>query len=185
MIICIYGDYGVGKDTFADMLVQAYKEYLEGYGTVKKILSYTTRKKRDNEGPTHTFISKKEWEKLTNFVAKTKINNEYYGATIDQFNADYNIYVINEDGLSSIIKTKKNTDLLKNHQICIIKVIRPIEKISIDENRLNREKITGTLSNEFLKENTHIEIDNSLDIEFLKTITEQIPYIIPYFKLIE
>ena len=191
MIICIYGDYGVGKDVFADMLVESYQDYINEFCpdfgiSVKKIKSYTTRKKRYEDENTHTFITKNEWENLTNFIAKTKINNEFYGATLEQFDSTYNIYVVNEEGLVQVLASKYHKEKSKKMgRLCIIKINRPLEKRNVNQERLNREKVFGLIDKEFLEENTHIEIDNTGSLQDLADIAASLPFVLPYFKLIE
>ena len=71
MIILITGDFGVGKDTFADFLIEEInKENAEITNQdiyvwrAKKIKSFTTRKPRYEGEDTHTFISKEKWLKM-------------------------------------------------------------------------------------------------------------------------
>lgn len=185
MIICIYGDYGVGKDTFADILLQAYHNYIQETQTpitVKKIKSYTTRKPRYKNEQTHTFITKKEWKNLKNFVATTKIGNEYYGATTNLFTADYNIYVINGAGIEQLLKYNKKHNFEK---ILIIEITRDPTLIKASKKRINREKVYGNLTKEQIEQYIQITIENNGSKKELEEVTQHIPYIIPYFKTIE
>ena len=59
MIVLIVGDFCVGKDTFADMLMEEIYEYSSH--KVKKILSYTTRPARYKERGTHEFCTREEF----------------------------------------------------------------------------------------------------------------------------
>ena len=177
MIICIFGDYGVGKDTFADFLVESLKEWTD---SVKKIKSYTTREKRFEQEDTHEFISKEDWKNLDNFVAQTVIDGEYYGAIISQFTEKYNIYVIDEHGLYQLLEKKKNNEI--SDKIFVIKMERPKNLINVKESRLNRDKNTDF---SIKSEDIHFEINNDGKISQLKDLAEVLPIILPYFKLIE
>lgn len=87
--ILICGRSGSGKDTFAKLLKQK---------GMKDVCSYTTRPRRDGEGDTHIFISKKDVKKYPNKIAITEINGYTYFATKEQLEeADF--YIIDPNGI--------------------------------------------------------------------------------------
>lgn len=183
MIIAIYGNYGVGKDTFADFLIEALKEEYDE--PTEKIKSYTTRKKRYEEEDTHTFITKKEWEKIpeSKILAQTKINNEYYGTTINQFIYTFNIYVVDKKGVSDLIKAKQNKKI--KDSLFIVKITRPESLIQIDNKRRNRNIAYYDLSDQELEKMTMYKVDNTGSLEELQKTAIFLTKILPYFKLIE
>lgn len=145
MIICILGDYGVGKDTFADMLIKELPE-------AKKIKSYTTRPPRYPDENTHIFIPytscvchlAMQKMKIPSFsetlnipetwLAYSIIDGHFYWTEKDQFNAEYNIYVIDDVGLKQVIDSKFD-------DIYVIEIIRPEHLIDVSKKRTSREKM--------------------------------------------
>lgn len=98
--IFIVGRSGSGKDTYAKILEKM------GY---KGVCSYTTRKRRPNEGDTHRFISKEDVDKYPNKIAYTEINGESYFATKEQLEeADF--YIIDPNGIDYIDKNFPEID---------------------------------------------------------------------------
>lgn len=139
MIILISGDFGVGKDTFANMLWR----HLPIYSQIIK--SYTTRKPRYDGEDTHIFISKDQWfdyieSSPDDLVAQTEIGGEYYGTFRNQF-SNYNnfvdsvfdIYVVDDIGVRDV----KKADI---DEVFVIEIIRPKWLIDEPESRLNRER---------------------------------------------
>jgi len=75
--VIISGPTGTGKTTICKRLVNENNEFFYS-------ISYTTRKKRENEidGKDYYFITKEEFEKMIKedkFLEYAKIYNEYYG----------------------------------------------------------------------------------------------------------
>lgn len=111
-IFAIVGETGSGKDT---ILNEVLKDEFIKYN-VTKIVSKTNRPKRDSETNCieHIFLSKEEFEKDKvesgdNILAYTKIgdNGYEYMATYDQL-TDYNFYIIDPNGIKSIVNKKFN-----------------------------------------------------------------------------
>lgn len=132
MIIFIIGKYGAGKDTFADLLVDALNPK-KGKKVAEKVLSYTTRLVRDvSDFDNHRFA--RYWKinpddnymKQDKVVAWTKIDGEYYWSEVDQFKNDFNIYVIDPGSIQQVID--KNLDFC-----CTIHITR--DKIDIPKAR--------------------------------------------------
>lgn len=82
-----------GKTTIANMLSEV------GYS---QVWSYTTRPRRYDAEIGHVFISKEEFDNLTDVVAYTKFNGYEYCTTLKQLeNAD--IYVVDPDGIKVLL----------------------------------------------------------------------------------
>lgn len=131
MIVLIIGDFGVGKDTVADLLV---KESLRRHDCVKfqKVISYTTRKPRFEGEETHLFCSKEIFNGFDDLVAQSRIENDYYGARKTQFHKNkVNLYCVDRKGANDIIKSSIDDYL-------IVEVIRPKWLINLPSYRLNR-----------------------------------------------
>lgn len=94
MIFCIIGPSGCGKSTVVEELVK------KGYTSVP---SYTTRPKRFENETGHTFITKAEFDKLTDIVAYTHFNNYDYCVTKDMLN-NCDFYIIDADGILELSK---------------------------------------------------------------------------------
>ena len=95
-LILIAGQCASGKDYLA-------KKLAFNYG-LKILKSNTTRKKRDNEDNTHTFISTYQYAKDKadeNIVAETFVNGEVYYCTKQQI-AEADIYVIDLKGIHDL-----------------------------------------------------------------------------------
>ena len=147
MIILITGDFGVGKDTFADFLIEEInKENAEITNQdiyvwrAKKIKSFTTRKPRYEGEDTHTFISKEKWLKMREkpecIIAETEIDGEFYGTAKFQFqhNNYFSIYVVDDIGVRDMLAAK---DILRE-PIFVIEIFRPKALRNVDKSRLNR-----------------------------------------------
>lgn len=132
MIVLIVGDFGVGKDTFANMMLTHL-----GIDLAQIVRSYTTRPKRYDDEITHTFVSHDDYlnVKEEDKVAETCINGEYYWTTKDQFKKFFNgfsIYVVDAFGVEQVLKSDIDT-------VYIIEVVRPSWLIDVPEERKNRE----------------------------------------------
>jgi len=134
MIILVTGDYGVGKDTFADILVREFNK--KSSDSAQKVLSYTTRPPRDDEDlNNHEFVNLKGvyLEGAPWIVAHTTINGYDYWTDFSQFTKNYNVYVIDRE---SILQVMQNT----TQRLCIIEIKRNPELITVSKERMNREK---------------------------------------------
>lgn len=133
MIVLVTGDYGVGKDTFANMLLTHL-----GIDKAQLVRSYTTREKRYDDEITHTFVTHDDYHKVEDKdkVAETCINGEYYWTTKQQFarfSNGFSVYVVDDAGIEQVIKSGID-------EVYIIEVIRPSWLVNVDEERVNREK---------------------------------------------
>ena len=140
MIILVMGDFGVGKDVFADILVEELNRI--DPDSAKKVLSYTTRLPRDvKDFNNHLFALctlNEEYFKDCDVVAKTVINNEFYWTEKWQFYKKYNIYVIDKASVKQVIKSDIDTTML-------IEVVRDKSLINVSKERVNRKQNKGKL----------------------------------------
>lgn len=125
MIILIVGGFGVGKDTFANLMLKHLPESV-------KIKSFTTRQPRFEGEDTHIFATTNDIPK--NPLARIDIEGVSYWTVHGQFDkTKNNIYVIDDCGLQQVIESKFDNYI-------IIEVIRPDSLIDVDKERLNRKK---------------------------------------------
>ena len=131
MIVLIVGDYGVGKDTFADMLVEHLGE------DANKIKSVTTRKPRYPDEDTHVFVNEQRWLLLSQnyeIIAYTEIGGEHYGTFFNQFGYyDYDVYVVDDVGVRDVLRSCIDATY-------IVEIKRPKWLIDLPEERLTRER---------------------------------------------
>ena len=110
-IICIVAKTGRGKDTLA-------KQITKHLG-IKQICSYTTRPKRDCEvdGREHYFITDKQADEIlykdTILALACKPNGVRYFATLESFDEDRAIYVIDPEGIDWMRKNVEDKNLAK------------------------------------------------------------------------
>lgn len=175
MIVLIVGDFGVGKDTFADILVDAFNEHYTSL-VAKKILSYTTRYPRYSKENTHIFTTMGTyWEDVRNneILAETEIGDVKYWTTKNQFGSlPYDVYVVDDIGVKCVLDAKIDN-------VFIIEITRPKELINLPKSRLERERTM------FFKYEPHFTIENDGTIQDLKWAAEQIVFLLPFFKIYE
>lgn len=96
VLLCVLGKSGCGKDSIVNKLCER--------SNLKKIISYTTRKPRLNEGNTHIFATEADYERMKTegqIAAFTQIGKYKYWATIDQlYEAD--LYIIDYIGFKKL-----------------------------------------------------------------------------------
>ena len=142
MIFCIIGPSGCGKTTVVEELVK------KGYTSVP---SYTTRPKRFENETGHTFITKEEFDKLTDIVAYTHFNNYDYCVTKDMLN-NCDFYIIDADGILELSK----------HNISFITIGLKLSQTDC----ISRMLIRGDSSSDILDrlQNDKIKFKNYLDL---------------------
>lgn len=172
MIVLIVGDFGVGKDTVADLLL---KNSLNHHDCVKfqKILSYTTREPRYDGERTHLFCSKRDFLTFNDLVAQTKIGDNYYGARESQFDKEIvNLYCVDEKGVNDIV----DADI---DDYIVVEVIRPKWLVDIPIDRLNRDRH----NKERMIATIDYRVMNDGDMEKLKaSVLECFNYIVKEIK---
>ena len=163
MIILVTGDFGVGKDTFANMLLTHL-----GIDMAQLVRSKTTREPRYDDEITHSFETvedyeeDKEWGRV---VAHTVIGGHHYWTTKDQF-VDFlngfSIYVVDDIGIRDV--QAANID-----DTFVIEVVRPSWLIDIDEERKNRKRESGSY-----KFKSDYRVINDKTISYLDTIAKDV-----------
>ena len=136
MICLIVGDFGVGKDTVANLLK---KISLERNDCVKtnKILSYTTRPPRYKGEDTHLFCTERQFLTFNDLIAQTVIDDHYYGARSSQFDKNkLNLYCVDSKGVHDVIKSEID-------DVFVIEVIRPKWLINLPDDRINRRRYSS------------------------------------------
>lgn len=99
-LICILGKSGSGKSTLVN--------FLENSTNMKQIPSYTTRPPRYENEKGHTFVTKEEFNKLTNIVAYNYYLGNEYGVTEEQIdNLKYKWYVVDVTGFKDLKRNYK------------------------------------------------------------------------------
>lgn len=96
VLLCVLGRTSCGKDTLVNKLCERTG--------LTAITSYTTRPRRDNEGDTHIFSTREEYEQMQaegNVAAYTEIAGNIYWTTIDQL-YEHSIYIIDPKGVETL-----------------------------------------------------------------------------------
>lgn len=92
MLFCVLGRSSSGKDSLVNKLCEKTG--------AKKLISYTTRPRRDGEEDSHIFLTEEEYEKMLadgQVAVDTNINGNYYWSTIKQlYEAD--VYIVDYTG---------------------------------------------------------------------------------------
>jgi len=128
-IVCIIGESGSGKTTFA--------EYTKNKHNVNMIESYTDREKRTPDEIGHTFLSKKEFDNLhhEDMIAFTEFGGKRYCCLHSQVE-DLCTYVIDEFGLGMLQRLYS----LK-YNLVSVRLIRPVftRKEHVGQDRIDRD----------------------------------------------
>ena len=96
VLLCVMGRTASGKDSLVNKLCERTK--------LKQIISYTTRERRVNEGETHHFVTREDYETMrTNgeIAAYTEIAGNLYWTTVDQL-YENDIYIIDPLGVKTL-----------------------------------------------------------------------------------
>ena len=104
-IYLIIGKSGVGKTSVIHELCKRYN--------LSEVISYTTRKRRLNEGNTHIFIDKRTFESMKdNLVAFTEFDDNFYGVDAQSIE-DNDLYAIDLQGINFFKKNYKGNKPFK------------------------------------------------------------------------
>lgn len=96
VLLCILGRTSCGKDTLVGKLCKRTG--------LTSITSYTTRPRRTNEGDTHIFSTREEYDRMKtegNIAAYTEIAGNVYWTTIDQL-YEHSVYIIDPHGVETL-----------------------------------------------------------------------------------
>ena len=97
-LLCIMGRTASGKDSLVNKLCERTN--------FSQIISYTTRERRLNEGDTHIFVTKEDYEIMRangEVAAYTEIAGNLYWTTIDQLYTN-DVYIIDPIGVAVLKK---------------------------------------------------------------------------------
>ena len=131
---------GAGKDHVADKLCQDHN--------LKKVISYTTRKKRKNEENTHIFVSKKEFNTLRNdLIAYTLFNGNEYGATRQQAD-ESDIYIVDKKGIEYL---KKHYTGNKQVKVIYISVPENVCRLRMIQRGDDHEAVNERIANDAIE----------------------------------
>ena len=100
MVIVLVGESASGKSSAQNAFLELHPEY-------KKVITYTSRPKREGEidGVDYHFVSDEEFGRMISegaFAEYTEYNGWYYGTGIDSFDSDNVITVMNPPGLRAV-----------------------------------------------------------------------------------
>lgn len=102
-VFLIAGETGSGKDSLVSELCNET--------SLKQLISYSTRPRRDGEGNTHIFIANEEVEQYQDsIIAYTEINNYKYFSTVQQL-YESDLYVIDPSGIEYLKNKVDNADI--------------------------------------------------------------------------
>lgn len=96
VLLCIMGKTSCGKDTLVNKLCERTG--------LTAITSYTTRPRRINEGDTHIFSTREEYERMQaegSVAAYTNIAGNDYWTTIEQLYT-HSVYIIDPRGVETL-----------------------------------------------------------------------------------
>lgn len=96
VLLCVLGRTSCGKDTLVQKLCERTG--------MTAITSYTTRPRRSNEGNTHIFSTREEYEQMQadgNVAAYTEIAGNIYWTTINQL-YEHSVYIIDYKGIETL-----------------------------------------------------------------------------------
>lgn len=96
VLLCVLGRTSCGKDTLVQKLCERTG--------MTAITSYTTRPRRSNEGNTHIFSTREEYEQMQadgNVAAYTEIAGNIYWTTINQLH-EHSVYIIDYKGVETL-----------------------------------------------------------------------------------
>jgi guanylate kinase len=99
-LLIVMGRSGAGKDSLVDKVCEK--------ANLKKLISYTTRPQRDDEGDTHIFVSEEDYEQMLadgQVAAYTEINGNKYWSTINQM-LEADVYICDYTGLRILRELK-------------------------------------------------------------------------------
>ena len=109
-VIALIGEAGSGKDTILNAMERKGRDYNFPFN---KIISYTTRPKREGEvnGINYYYVSDEEFKNLIDdnkMFEYTEFNNWFYGTGIESLDSNkINIGVFNPAGIENLLKIKE------------------------------------------------------------------------------
>lgn len=129
-IIALFGESGVGKDALQNLILKQCPTY-------NKLISYTSRPKRDYEidGKDYHFVTSECFKKMikqNKILEYTKFNDWFYGTSINNLkNNTINVGVFNIQGINSMItcfKSKINITPIRVYTSDKTRLLRALER---------------------------------------------------------
>jgi guanylate kinase len=148
-----------------------------------KVLSYTTRSKREGEEDTHIFIKPEEViNHKEDIIAYTKIGEYEYFATLTQlYNSDF--YIIDPNGIKYLKEKLKNTDInLKIIYIYLDENIRLQRAINRGDNIEVFQKRSLSEQNQFEEFEKEISLKETYIINNNISLESSVNQLIEYVK---
>jgi len=180
--IILIGASGSGKSTVEDYLVSKL-----GY---KKIISYTTRNKRENEvnGEDYWFISNDEFKKLLDegFFAEYEeySQNRFYGTPKSEYMSGNRVVVLTPNGIRQLnrsLDTSKNLFTIYIDTNLGNRVIRYIKRCGIDKFTFDdKNEICSRVERDFgmflgIKDEVDFVVDGNKDVQqVVDSINEEV-----------
>lgn len=154
-LLLILGRSATGKDSLTDQLCERTG--------LTKLISYTTRERRNGEGETHKFVSEEVYHQMKaegKVAAETKIGEYYYWSTIDQL-YENDVYIIDCIG----VKTLQNLNLSNLNFVTVY--------IHIDEQERQRRALEFRgddkkkfISRSFSEKKQFEELEKNVDYDY-------------------
>jgi len=154
-LIVLCGKSGTGKTSIEHMLWNL---------GLKRVISYTTREKRNNEinNIDYHFITKNKFNKMINdkkFIEYNIFNNDLYGTTYDSINLSkgHTVCVVEPNGYKSLLNYFGEDNVImvyiyiENHE----RLIRLLNRSKDVENSINKYNSDETLFNEIYNESLY------------------------------
>lgn len=166
-IIAIVGEAGTGKDTLLQNVIQKYPDKFN------KIISYTTRPRRENEtnGKDYYFISEKKFNQ-TIMLEQTCFNNWKYGTPLSSLSPyKLNIGTFNPSGVQSLEQCSVfNLVIIKLIASDKIRLLRQLQR----ENNPNVDEIIRRYHTDKEDFKNFIEQDFTLRNETLEDLKQNV-----------
>lgn len=155
VIMCILGESSSGKDALVNQICKT--------SNLTRLISYTTRPQRKNEGATHIFVDEDIYNSMkenNGIAAYTNINNNRYWSTIEQL-YDSDFYIIDPIGVDSL----KNLNL-PNLRIVTVYINVP-EDVRKERAIKRGDDVVTYKSRCFSERNQFREMKKNMDVDYV------------------
>lgn len=155
VLICVLGESSSGKDTLVNQICKT--------SNLTRLISYTTRPQRKNEGATHIFVDEDIYNSMkenNEIAAYTNINNNRYWSTIEQL-YDSDFYIIDPIGVDSL----KNLNL-PNLRIVTVYINVP-EDVRKERAIKRGDDVVTYKARCFSERNQFREMKKNMDVDYV------------------